>query len=702
MTPHRVFSIATPRTGTPRTNVSVSHAPTRSGDIGLFANPRRAARLFATLCSFATLGLLVIGASPAWAATITVNSAADNQIGGDGACTLREAIDNANANGQTTSGDCTTGSGTDTIAFNIPGTAPIEIELSIGALTVTDPVIIDGTTQPGNTGACTRPIPDRPTYGLSILGNGITGSTVGTAMTLRPGSDGSTIRGLHLQGFGAASFVLQSDNNVLECHFIGTTADGSTATTTSTFGINLQNDTSGNTIQDSLISGVGRGIRFSFGDNVNNKIYRNFIGTNRAGTAAVPNNTGIFINNTNEVGGPGRGNLISGNTDAGVFVGVGGNTAVHANLIGTDASGSFAVPNGVGVTLSGSDNDIGDGGPSTRNVISGNSGVGISVSGDDNEVVGNYIGTDITGSSAVPNGSHGVHVTGARNSIGFGGCNNGNLISGNVGDGVNISGHEADNTDVHCNSIGTNADETAAVPNGGNGITIFNSDGGSTELLNLRVGNRRNTFSNVIGGNAGHRIHVTDENNNLPTSVFILGNYIGTDRTETIDLGNGLDGIRFGNNIDGSRIGQFQSDGPTLANTIAFNDGNGVTIVGSTSQGNNIEQNFMFENDGLGIDLANDGPTPNDNNDGDGGPNRRQNFPDLVSATLDCSDQLTVEYSLASNQATGSNTHVLEFFLADADAAEGAVSLGRANYTFFPNVRSTVLGTGRRPGCDPW
>ncbi|MEM7048398.1 MAG: hypothetical protein AAF604_02015 [Acidobacteriota bacterium] len=648
---------------------------------------RRTRGRWLTTLLFAGLALLV-AAEPMWAATITVNSSLDNETQGDGVCTLREALNNANANNNTTSGDCTTGSGTDTIAFNIPGTAPVEIEL-VDQLIVTDPVVLDGTTQPGNSGACTMPIPDRPTYTLSILGDLLTGAGANTAFRFSDGSDGSTVKGLNLQGFNFRTIIVQSGNHTFECNFVGTNADGSSATQGTNRGFDLQAAAGGSTIRTSLISGNGNGIRV--GSVIGSiSILDNFIGTNRAGTGAVPNNIGVSISGNHEVGRSGNGNLISGNANRGVSIG-GTGTRVDANLIGTDVSGTFAVPNGVGIFIAGDDNDIGRSG---RNVISGNTGVGVSVDGDDNEVVSNYIGTDISGTFAVSNGSHGVTVTGADNSIGFGGCNNGNLISGNVGDGVLISGHEADNTDVHCNSIGTNADETAAVPNGGNGITIFNDDGGSTELLNVGVGFRRNTFSNVIGGNVGHGIHVTDENNNLRTRVFILGNFIGTDRTETVDLGNGLDGINFGNNIENSRIGQFQSDGPTLANTIAFNDGNGVNIVGGTSQGNRIDQNFIFENDGLGIDLADDGVTPNDNNDGDGGPNRRQNFPDLVSASLDCSDQLTVEYSLSSSQATGSNTHVLEFFLADADAEEGAVSLGRANYTFFPNVRSTVLGTG--------
>jgi CSLREA domain-containing protein len=61
------------------------------------------------------IALILTPASAAPEATITVNSTADNDTSGDGACTLREAIDNANDDADTTGGDCIAGSGADTI-----------------------------------------------------------------------------------------------------------------------------------------------------------------------------------------------------------------------------------------------------------------------------------------------------------------------------------------------------------------------------------------------------------------------------------------------------------------------------------------------------------------------------------------------------------------------------------------------------------
>ncbi|MEO1082873.1 MAG: CSLREA domain-containing protein, partial [Acidobacteriota bacterium] len=367
---------------------------------------RHSRRLGASiLFAFLTIG------GPAFSATITVDSAADNETGGDGLCTLREALNNANADGQTTGGDCTAGSGTDTIEFDIAGGSPIEIELT-SVLFVTDAVVIDGTTQPGNTDACTTPIPDRPTYGLSILGDGVTGSGPDTAIRLQ--ADGSTLRGLNFRGFDFTTLILTADDNTIECNFIGSTADGSSVGSTfdsGSWGVSFQSAASDNTVRDNLISGKGVGIRFG-GNSTGNQIQRNFIGTDRAGTAAIANDIGVFINGDNELGTAGNGNLISGNTTVGVRIS-GSSTVVYDNQIGTDSGGTSAVPNGLGIEILGDANVVGSDASGRRNVISGNTGVGVEIAGADNELAANYIGVDITGAAALPNGSHGVTVAGS-------------------------------------------------------------------------------------------------------------------------------------------------------------------------------------------------------------------------------------------------------------------------------------------------
>ncbi|MCB8945133.1 MAG: hypothetical protein H6658_15410 [Ardenticatenaceae bacterium] len=75
---------------------------------------------FRWLIAILTVSTILFSWQPApsaHAATINVNSTADNLTAGDGSCTLREALRNANGDSDSTAGDCTAGSGTDTITF---------------------------------------------------------------------------------------------------------------------------------------------------------------------------------------------------------------------------------------------------------------------------------------------------------------------------------------------------------------------------------------------------------------------------------------------------------------------------------------------------------------------------------------------------------------------------------------------------------
>jgi hypothetical protein len=107
------------------------------------------------------------------------------------------------------------------------------------------------------------------------------------------------------------------------------------------------------------------------------------------------------------------------------------------------------------------------------------------------------------------------------------------------------------------------------------------------------------------------------------------GNLIGTDKTGQSNVGNGGDGVR----IDGASRTTVGGRDEAAAGTIAFNAGAGVRVVAGS--GNAVLGNSIHSNGGLGLDLAPDGPTPNDRRDADGGPNTLQNAPVLgeVSAT---------------------------------------------------------------------
>ncbi len=95
------------------------------------------------VCAALVLTLLAAPPKTVYAAAITVNSLADSTTSGDGICTLREAINNANSDSNTAGGDCVTGSGADTITFSVSGT----ITLGSTLPNITTPVAINGTGQ---------------------------------------------------------------------------------------------------------------------------------------------------------------------------------------------------------------------------------------------------------------------------------------------------------------------------------------------------------------------------------------------------------------------------------------------------------------------------------------------------------------------------------------------------------------------------
>ena len=82
--------------------------------------------------------------STVYAASISVNSTADNLTAGDGQCTLREAVTNANAGSDTTNGDCTAGTGADTISLDATGPYTLTIPIQ---LTVSSQMTIQGNGQ---------------------------------------------------------------------------------------------------------------------------------------------------------------------------------------------------------------------------------------------------------------------------------------------------------------------------------------------------------------------------------------------------------------------------------------------------------------------------------------------------------------------------------------------------------------------------
>ena len=250
---------------------------------------------------------------------------------------------------------------------------------------------------------------------------------------------------------------------------------------------------------------------------------------------------------------------------------------------------------------------------------------GIRIEGPGIRIIqGNFIGTDVTGSAALGNGL-GVEILSAADNL-IGGLQAAarNLISGNNGYGIYIDGIGATGNVVQGNFIGTDVTGTVDLGNGGAGVEIRNAPNNS-------LGGSQPGARNLISGNDFHGIRIW-----LPDAIgnLVQGNFIGTDLNGTGDIGNVSAGVAVSICTSMTRIGGI---GPGESNVIAFND-NGVLVIECVPEApttsNSIRGNSIFRNGSLGIDLGADGVSPNDDLDGDTGPNNLQNFPVLSYSTL--------------------------------------------------------------------
>jgi hypothetical protein len=118
--------------------------------------------------------------------------------------------------------------------------------------------------------------------------------------------------------------------------------------------------------------------------------------------------------------------------------------------------------------------------------VSGNVDDGIQITGNGTVLVGNFIGTDITGTATIPNGAAGVHIVlwASNNTIGGITATQRNVISGNAQQGILIDGATATGNVIQGNFIGTNAVGTAAIPNGTVGVPFVGE--GRRRLLRRR------------------------------------------------------------------------------------------------------------------------------------------------------------------------------------------------------------------------
>jgi titin len=512
------------------------------------------------------LALLVVAllvcawpAIPARAATITVTNTNDSGPG-----SLRAAIQQANA-----------GAGGDTIIFSIGGGGLQTIRPTPMDF-VRKPVTIDATTQPGFSGVPLIQIngANAPSdVGFTLLGGGI------------------TIKGFIINGYST--------------------------------GINVAS--SGNTIQG------------------------NYLGVDPTGTTAVPNTEGVFVSGVtaldtvgnNLIGGTTAAarNVISGNGGAGVALdgnngSTVGNNTVIGNYIGVSADGTRLVKNpglvgsqqvGVAITSS-SNNTVGGTAAGARNIISGaridnnDKGAGVAIDGrthgaTGNVVIGNYIGTDVTGTQPIINNA-GVYIDTAKNNrVGGTTAAERNVIGGSNTGGVIIDGSFA-GTDgssatgnvVQGNYIGTDPSGTIPVQSNQAVVGVVGVD--ISAANSNTIGGTAPGAGNLIAGNPLGGVFIDSVRSTTGTVGTAAGNVVQGNSitcgapTATVPQCSAvvLTGA-VGNTVGGTTaaarnvIGGFNHDGILIINA--------PNVPGSSSSGNIVQGNF------IGTDATGTNPAPN-------------------------------------------------------------------------------------------
>ena len=581
--------------------------------------------------------LMLLFLLPLWPSSLQATIYTVTNTNDSGSGSLRQAILDANAN-----------AGMDSIYFNIPGDGPHTIVPATSLPAITDATVVDGLTQPGAVGGN---LWSGTPHVLKIEINASNAAVIDD-WALRLDADNSVIKGLVLTG-----------------------ATGS-------------------------VKGLGAGLFVRKAQN--SLITQNYIGTVAAGTSAKPNRIGILLHGAHDhtdllI----SNNLLSGNNQTGStrsLPGAGSRIDSYVeykdNFVGTDPTGTFAVSNGgtalfflVGENLV------------EHNLISGSGGGPRSQTGgiywSRMEVYNNYIGTDITGTKAIPHIFMGVWIVGSDSCI-VGGvtADKRNIISGSNGDGVLLSWNntatppeQAENNVIIGNYIGLDVTGLSPLGNGRHGVFIRN---GSSDNI---IGGNTAAERNFIAASGENGVYIFPDDGGAPTNNTVIGNYIGTDINGTAQLGNQAHGVAIVD-ADSNHIGGTTA---AEANLIVHNDSAGIRISG-TARDNNLLRNSIYRNGSLGIDLVGGSEdaflvTANDNLDADTGPNNLQNFPVFDSVWV----YNGLVHIAGTLHTEASKTYRVEFFNNQA-AQPGAIDPSGhgegQQYLGFADITTDGSGNG--------
>ena len=495
-------------------------------------------------------------------ATITVNSSGDAD-GADGGSTLslRQAIEVANgtlAASSLTASQQAQVSGAletpNTIDFNISGTGPFTIEPTTALPIITASVVIDGYSQPG-----ASPNTNGPGLGDNAI---IEVVLNGSLLTIPPNATAP------VNTYQNSGLVLTGGNSTVQGLEVDR-FDGE---------FNSGGPGSPRPPPGPISTLLGGAIVLDGGGGYT--IRGNFLGTDATGSLNLGSASGVFdkdlaAHSGDLIGGPSPAdrNVISGDE---VGVASESTAAIQGNFIGTDPSGTKAVPNLYQAIFSAAnDFNEGDGGNViVGNLISGNT-TATAIDGG-GLIQGNLIGTDVTGTKALGNYEGYDAYVGqfnnlfpARNvTIGGTSASDRNVISASTFGGI-YAQNQANSSGVpetfliQGNYIGTDLTGTIALGNGNSGIVI-NASATAT------IGGTAAGAGNVISGNAADGILA----DGTASKELIQGNLIGVDASGTKALPNAGNGIEFS--------GSSSTIGGTAAgarNVISGNSLNGLFIV---------------------------------------------------------------------------------------------------------------------------
>lgn len=470
--------------------------------------------------------------------------------------------------------------GLETIRFTIPGGGVHTIALASMLPVITDPVIIDATTQP----SCN--VPCIELSGQS--GNAPHGFEIAVG--------GSTIKGFVINRFPAGIFMRDKGGNRIVGNFIGTDPSGTQARPNEngivvySAGQNVIGGTAGTSPGGSctgscnLISGnSGNGIKLQAKSVSNTLIQGNFIGTNRNGTGAIPNGgNGILVADSpnTTIGGdsPTAGNVISGNK-IGIELGVVGasRTTIQGNYIGTNSAGTGAIANLVGVYVGqdSADNLF------QGNVISGNAQAGVQVApqaGNRQKFIGNRMGTTANGGGALGNGLVGIRISTSQNIIGGTAPGDGNVFANNGQQGVQVEQGTRNvfrlNSTFNNGFLGFNLGPGRVQPN-----DTGDADGGPNNYQNYPV------IKKVIRKPA--KLVIRASLNSTPNSTFAIDYYLSPE-CDKRDAGEGKTPLGWkAVATDGAGNRSFSNRFQIIASK-----GQVVTMTATDSQGNTSEFSY--------------------------------------------------------------------------------------------------------------